>query len=194
VQEVPEGLVAGDGCTREEEIMVHDPQDREHWHQYGVTKELALVEFLHRNPGIGLIAKMNPAKEDSPFPPDLVVDGVISELKTQNTPFFKAQTRYGLDPQWAVSFNEADFLNYRVNHRGMPIYFWVEWQTLRGYGVTLHPLSCIYRMSYDLMCSMVPTAKLHRYQNRGGPGDKNKPTSYGLDLHRMEMIYQRIGG
>lgn len=174
----------------------HDPQDREYYHKYGATKELAFVEFCNAHPSLGLHVMLNPEKQFSPYPNDLMIDGKVVELKYQGTPFFMARRVYDIDPIWAVSFNVADFLNYRRNCRGMDVYFWVHWthsdKVIHGrhYSVAAH--HGIYVMSWERMVVMCQEAKIHRYKDRpeGGP---NKLASLGLDVRLMKALYRRLG-
>ncbi|MDO4705225.1 MAG: hypothetical protein Q4A98_03305 [Comamonadaceae bacterium] len=70
-------------------------------------------------------ARINPAKNMDKTAPDLIIDGAISDLKTQNTPFFTA-SRYGLDPRFAVTFNRKDYERYKRIYPSIVIYFWID--------------------------------------------------------------------
>ena len=171
--------------------MVHDPQDREFYYQYGVDKEHAFCKYCFDHPELGLFSEINPEKKTNKYALDLVVNGRKADLKAQSTPFFTAGRTFMIPCQYCVTLNWADAVRYVANYDDMDIYFWVNWQTLELYDRHVIPMEGIYRISMARMENMVSNATLHTYQNRGWPGDRNKKSSYGLDVRRMERLYQR---
>ena len=49
----------------------HDPQDRAYWYQEGMMGEKLFIEQVA--PRIGLNAQINPAKDNEPWAPDLLI-------------------------------------------------------------------------------------------------------------------------
>lgn len=44
------------------------------------------------------------------------IEGHLVDLKCQRKPFFQAAEQYGIDPQFAVKFNEKNYLRYRERY------------------------------------------------------------------------------
>src|SRR3954454_23053909 len=92
-------------------MTTHSPQDKGFWVDAGRDKERDFVERVL--PRLGFSGAINPAKESDIYAPDLLVEGQLADLKAQRMPFFKARELYEVDPQFAVTFNEKDYLRYR---------------------------------------------------------------------------------
>src|SRR4051812_29855745 len=92
------------------EITHHNLQDKTRWCKDGERVEQSFVR-LH---GRTLDISINPEKANNPYSPDLLnlISNVRGDLKTQNTPFFKAQDLYAIDPTYAVVFNLKDRERY----------------------------------------------------------------------------------
>ncbi len=107
------------------EVTHHNLQDKGPWCQTGITFEEAFVSKY----GADLSLVINPQKQIDPYVPDLLdtSKGNLADLKTQNTPFFQARTRYNMNPQFAVTFNLKDHRRYNELYPDIDIYFWVEW-------------------------------------------------------------------
>jgi hypothetical protein len=78
------------------------------------------------NERLGLKARINPDKGENSYALALIVDGRLADLKVQNTPFFKAREKYGVDPTYAITFNRKDYNSYKSKYLDIDIYFWVE--------------------------------------------------------------------
>src|SRR3989344_8017214 len=102
----------------------HDTEDKSWWLLHGAQLEERFVEVCCKH--LHLSAAINPVKITNPTAPDLVVNGRLADLKTQNTPFFTA-ARYGLDPRFAVTFNRKDYERYKRFYPDIDIYYWVDW-------------------------------------------------------------------
>jgi len=107
---------------------MHDTEDKQWWVIEWRRKETLFVDEVC--PRLGLKARINPAKKHDPFAPDIVVQGVLADLKCQQTPFFKAGELYGIDPQFAVTFNQKDHLRYNERYPDIVIYYWLDWQVV----------------------------------------------------------------
>ena len=93
---------------------MHNTEDKQWWVIEWAKREVLFVEKVC--PELGLLAGINPEKSSNRYAPDLVVSGLIADLKCQQTPFFKARDLYGLDPQFAVTFNRKDYLRYKEQY------------------------------------------------------------------------------
>jgi hypothetical protein len=105
----------------------HDTEDKGYWVIAGRKKEDVFVEQVC--PALGLSSEINPEKESDPLLPDIIVEGKFSDLKCQNTPFFKSGM-YGRDSQFAVTFNHKDYWHYKKRHPEIDIFYWVHWTQL----------------------------------------------------------------
>jgi hypothetical protein len=176
---------------------VRDTEDKLAWCADGVERENDFVARVA--PALKLDAKINPEKETNIYAPDLVVNGVVSDLKSQTTPFYTARRMFrnvkrpqGIDPQYAVSFNRKDYLRYKEHYPNLDVYFWVEWMALEGFGTKVRPLVGIYRVPFSKLAEKIEAgeAKLHEYQKRVGDQLGNARDSYGFDVREFEKIHE----
>jgi len=173
--------------------IIHDTEDKSWWVLHGRKKEDTFVDIVA--PRIGLDAVINPKKQNNPYAPDLIVNGKISDLKCQNTPFFKAGILYGIHPRFAVTFNYKDFQNYSNNYPNIDIYFWVSWEitqiTIRQDLFEIDPLSGVWKIDFKTIQDMISERKvpLHHYQRRRSDNLGNAKDSYIFDLRNFEAIW-----
>ncbi|NBT26093.1 MAG: hypothetical protein EBT09_05980 [Actinobacteria bacterium] len=96
--------------TERNHNVPHGTEDKQWWLRHGERLEADFVELCVTH--LALDVCLNPAKLVDPTAPNLLVDGKIADLKTQNKPFFTA-SRYGLDPCFTITFNRNDYERYR---------------------------------------------------------------------------------
>lgn len=147
-----------------------------------------VVPHLHRD------IIINPKKKTDPYAIDLEDrgQGRYADLKKQTTPFFTAagkDPRY--DPRFTVTFNRKDYERYRELYPGCDIYYWVDWQQLSGYGVSIQPLTGVWVASFASMAALIESGQLylHQYDHRK-TDDVNAKDSYLFDLRHP--IFQRL--
>src|SRR5690606_9924466 len=100
-----------------------DLQEKSIWCKDGEKIEEAFVNKY----GEKLNVTINPQKQTNPYAPDLLFDNKhFADLKTQNTPFFKAKKLYNIDSSYAIVFNRKDAERYYKDYPDIIIYFWVE--------------------------------------------------------------------
>lgn len=167
------------------EINLHDLQDKAPWCETGASYEQV---FIKKYPNLGL--EINPEKSTNIYAPDLLISGTknLADLKTQNTPFFLAQSRYGIDPQFAVTFNDKDYQRYTKNYPGIEIFFWVDWQAVKFSGsseVTVIPMQGVWKITYENLLIAVSNAPLHKYLQRVNDIKGNAKDSYVLNLNSV---------
>jgi hypothetical protein len=164
---------------------------------YGEEKEKVFVERLC--PALGLRGEINPEKSINPYAPDLVVDGVIADLKCQETPFFKAKElygSYGLEPQTTVTFNKKDYERYAENYPQLMIYFWVYWKEtkkcIRDSIYSVAPMFGVWRTPFAHIQQIILSgnAPLHNYQRRVYDIAGNAKESYLLSLDQFDQLLQ----
>ena len=169
--------------------VVHDTEDKGWWCQHGVQLERAFVGLCKSH--LMIDAMENPEKETNLFAPDLIVEGIVSDLKVQNTPFFVSR-RYGLDPRRAVTFNRKDYERYKALYPDINIYFWVDWvQTESKYGHVDY-LAGIYRLPFADVARMIEAgAPEHGYMHRRNDNQGNAKSSFLLDLNKFECLLEK---
>lgn len=165
----------------------HNTEDRGWWYLHGEKLEQEFVRIC--NERLNLVAFINPEKLINKTVPDLIVEGRLSDLKTQNTPFFTSG-RYGIPPQYCVTFNRKDYHHYKQKYSEIDIYFWIEWTQLR-YRMHLVPyMAGIYRIPFAQLAKMIENGvPEHKYLNRQDPLNRNAKSSFILDVRNMENLF-----
>lgn len=170
------------------EAVPHDTEDRGWWYIHGEKLEESFVTLCRER--LGMDARINPAKERDKTAPDLIVQGTVADLKTQNTPFFTAG-RYRLDPRFAVTFNRKDYERYKRLYPDIVIYFWLDWTQTTWRDSSVAYLGGIYRLPFSEVAALIEApAPEHSYINRQSPNDRNAKSSFLLDIRKFERIFQ----
>ena len=163
-----------------------DTEQKDAWYEFGEKREQAFVSAVA--PNIGLDANINPEKDQKDHALDLVVDDVYADLKTQETPFFKAETKYGVPPQYAVTFNMNDYRRYKRKEHGFEIYYWVRWAGEEAYGYSVEQMEGVWSIGFERLRSLIENGRFskHAYRRRQNERrDGNSRRSYVLDLRLM---------
>jgi len=166
------------------EVTPRDLQNKSWWHHHGVDKENAFVNKY----GDLLQVIINPLKESDPQVPDLyrLQFEKLAELKTQNCPFFQAQSRFNLDPQYTVVFNLKDELLYSSQYPEIDIYFWVDWHAVkfenRHSNITVNQMTGVWLISFSDLSLLCKEAPVHSYGQRRDDTRGNAKSSYVLNL------------
>lgn len=174
-----------------QEINQHDLQDKGVWCQTGASQEEVFVTKY----GDRLNLIINPDKETNPYVPDLlnIKNNQLGDLKTQNTPFFQARSRFSYDPQYTVVFNGKDRERYSEMYPNIEIYFAVDWQAVKFVGSTtieVEPMKGIWYIPFqklDMLCNNSP---FHSYQQRYSDNKGNAKGSYVLNL--LDESFHRV--
>lgn len=166
-----------------DEITPLDLQNKGAWCETGASYEQV---FVSKYPQLDLI--INPEKKTNIYAPDLLNKSTLAlaDLKTQNTPFFMAADKYGIDPQFAVTFNRKDYLRYTLKYPGIDIYFWVDWQAIKFLGkkeIVIKPMVGVWKISYANLLLAVEMAPLHSYAQRINDYAGNARDSYVLNIN-----------
>jgi len=165
------------------EVTHHNLQDKGPWCVTGATFEETFISKY--GPALNLV--INPEKAFNKYAPDLlnVTTQNIADLKTQNTPFFQAAARYGLDPQYAVTFNTKDYDRYLSLYPKIEIYFWVDWLAIKFQSfqiIEVSPMSGIWKIPFAGIIELAKTSPIHSYQQRTNDMQGNAKGSYVFDL------------
>lgn len=158
------------------------------------VQEPAFVEFINGLNGL-VTLRINPDKEFDPYTHDLIVNGAPGDLKTQDTPFFKSETLYDIDPQWAITYNHKDYLRYKKKYtsvgKNVVLFFDVTRKDEVKYDVKTFPMRAIFYTKASDIEKMIENKEvpLHEYLNRKNDDQGNAKSSYVIDVRRFNMIY-----
>ncbi len=174
-----------------QEVNQHDLQDKGVWCRSGASKEEVFVEKFGKD--LNLI--INPEKTRNPYVPDLLntSNNLLADLKTQNTPFFQAKSRFGYDPQYTVVFNEKDRQRYNKYYPEIEIYFAVDWQVIKFQSKSILevvPMVGIWYIPFCKLEHLLEAAPFHSYQQRVSDQRGNAKGSYVLTL--LESAFERV--
>lgn len=168
-----------------------DPNDRPYWLEHGRSIETAFCETIA--PKFGLWAAVNPEKGKQPTLPDLLFRG---ELKSISTPLFKAQSLYGLNPQYAMTFNLKDLDYYLQCYPDLIVAFHVHWQTtsavIGGSKYQVEPMEGVWRASIPFLEKICKDAPVLQYQQRVSDR-QNAKASYVFQVDRLQCLGVKIG-
>jgi len=178
--------------NEDKKIEHHDLQDKSHWCKDGEKIEEAFVRLY----GEQLNLAINPAKEHDPYAPDLIntVTGKLGDLKFQATPFFRAQKLFGIDPTYAVVFNEKDKLRYQEKYPEITIYYWVNWIAVRyktdWNEIKAQPLNGVWKSGFPEFNNYLAARPLHSYQQRVDDTKGNAKGSFVCDIR--DEVFEKL--
>jgi hypothetical protein len=160
----------------------------------GQVYEQAFVDKVA--PYIGLKAIINPEKATNPYTYDLIVEGKPADLKHQQTCFWLSKAKFGIAPEYCVSFNLKDYLRYKSLYGdiGLMIYFWVErTQTQAVFGSKTYScpaLHGVWEIEFTKLANLIEAGELplHEYERRKDDTRGNAKASYVLDVREGRCI------
>ena len=167
-------------------------EDKAHWvEEYGLEKEQRFCSIVL--PRFGLFGYVNPEKEHDKYALDIIVEGVMGDLKCQETPFFLSEKKSGIPAEHEFSFNRNDYERYKTTHYQAVIYIWVRWKEQTGCGVWVPAVCGLWRCPFsEIDRQVLAGAYLHTYKNRVDDTQNNAPDSYLLDRRPMERLRQVV--
>lgn len=173
---------------------MHDTEDKEWWCREGEIIEDWFLENIE--PLLPYEIIKNPEKVENKYAPDFLLNSYYCDLKAQNTPFFKADDFYGIDPRFAVSFNHKDYHRYMQKYPNIGIFFFINWTTLEmdfGHRICrVEPLVGVWMIGIQAIHYMIDDLPSHSYQKRRNDTKGNAKSSYGLDLRNMKCVWRKI--
>ena len=170
--------------------ITHDTEDKSWWLQHGENLEFDFVTKCQNL--LGLEISINPQKQIDKTAPDLVFEGCLADLKTQNTPFFTS-SRYGIDPRFCVTFNRKDFERYAALYPEIIIFFWVDWKQLSYKEYSTSHLAGVFKVDFKQLREMVAGgAPEHAYQRRIDDKAGNAKTSFLFDVRNMSNLLELV--
>ena len=135
---------------------------------------------------INSVYRLTQKKSTNPYAPDLINNSKIADLKTQNTPFFKAKKLYNIDPSYTVVFNRKDAERYWKLYRDIIIYFWVEWHSVKfvmgSFEQEVKYINGVWSIKFIDLVELLKVAPEHHYQQRVTDKKGNAKSSFVLDI------------
>jgi hypothetical protein len=160
------------------------------------NEEPKFVEFINSLIYCKYKLEVNPEKLHNIYTADLLVNGLYKgDLKTQDTPFFKSFEKYGIDPQWAITYNLKDAVRYKeiyTNNRiPLVIFFDLKRKEEENYGVKIKPMRAVFATMAKNIEDIISEGKtpLHVYSKRRGDNSGNAKESFVFDARQFEMIF-----
>ena len=178
-------------CHQGSEPREVNTENKKVWCQQAEPNERAFA--VQRLFDLGLAGAINVEKRDNPYTHDLFINWP-SDLKTVRTPLFKAQELYGIDPQWAVTFNVKDAHRYREKYPNIVVIFDVKWEVtckeIGGCMYEVEPMHVTYAGFLDDLRRAVVKAGSQRiaYQRRVNDTAGNAKESFVFDLRDLHFI------
>lgn len=167
--------------------VLHDTEDRGWWHLHGQELEKRFVGLCKTK--LNLDIRINPEKSHDVYAPDLLVNGAIADLKTQNTPFFTA-SQYGIEPRYAVTFNRKDYERYKTLYPEIVIYFWLDWMQTSSKWGSVEYFGGVFCLPFKELAELIARgAPEHFYIRRQYPGDQNAKSSFVLDVRNFQSLF-----
>ena len=142
---------------------------------------------------LGISSFLNPGKRTDKFTHDLC-SIFPSDLKTVRTPLFMAQELYGIDPQYAITFNLKDALRYKDLYPNIIVIFDVKWEVtqkeLNGKVYQVQPMHITVAGFLSTIRDAIKKSGGHKieYKRRVEDTQGNAKTSYVLDLRHLHKL------
>jgi hypothetical protein len=169
-----------------------DTEDKRAWCAEAEKDEQEFVKI--RLPQLNIRGVVNPEKFADPFTHDLTLI-TQADLKSVRTPLFKASEIYGIDPQYAVTFNVKDALRYRELYPNIIVVFDVRWDTLEWtdkHGTTyrVEPMHATFAgfLSDIRRAIMKGGNQVLSYQRRVDDKAGNAKHSYVFDVRELHRL------
>lgn len=117
-----------------------------------------------------------------------------SDLKTVRTPLFKAHELYGIDPQYAVTFNLKDEERYRNLYPNIVVIFDIKWDlTEMQFNNTVYKVNPMHMTFAGFLTDIKNAIKVNgdqkiNYKKRVDDEQGNAKSSYVFDARLLHRI------
>jgi hypothetical protein len=170
-----------------------DTEDKLSWCSNAESDERLFVSDVV--PQFGGDIVIHPDKATSPYGPDLWLpkSRLPGDLKFQQTPFFTAR-RYGLGPQYAVTFNVKDFERYRSLYPDIVLFFWVRWGETSyppDTSLDVSPMEGVWWERFSVLKKAAVYGRMprHTYRNRVDDECGNAKESFLFDVRNLRPLW-----
>lgn len=142
---------------------------------------------------LGVSSYLNLEKRTNKFAHDLF-SVFPTDLKTVRTPLFMAQELYGIDPQYAVTFNLKDANRYKELYPNIIVVFDVKWETTQkefnGNVYSVEPMHVTVAGFLSNIKIAIKKSGGHKidYKKRVEDTKGNAKTSYVFDLRYLHNL------
>ena len=170
-----------------------DTEDKLAWcDKYGTEAELSFaVGRMHE---FGHPSYVNPLKKTDKYTHDLFTI-LPSDLKTVRTPLFKAMGLFGIDPQYAVTFNIKDGIRYSKLYPNIIVIFDVKWEeqlsmVIGGVRYEVKPMHQTYiGFLSDIRAAIEKSGKRKiQYARRKEDINGNAKESFVFDIRHLHQL------
>ena len=167
-----------------------DLNDKMAWCDAGAKAEREFtVGRLH---DLGVASWINPAKRTDPYTHDLFVS-FPADVKTIRTPLFRAGDLWGIDPQYAITFNRKDYDRYKLLYPNIIVLFDVRWEDplikeLGGRLYEVQPMHLTAAASLRQIEQGVRMGKVIEYKGRVNDTAGNAKESYVFDVRWFHIL------
>mgnify|MGYP003329122385 FL=1 len=172
---------------------LNNTEEKSKWcEEYGEKTELAFaVGQMHQ---VGLPTFLNPEKAKDKYAHDLYTI-FQTDLKSVRTPLFKAQQLYGIDPQYAVTFNYKDGKRYKDLYPNIVVIFDVHWEDncrmiINGLSYSVRPMHHVFAGFLTDIREAIIKSGNHRieYARRVNDESGNAKESYVFDVRNLHRL------
>lgn len=144
---------------------------------------------------LGISGYMNPEKRENKYVHDIFAI-FKADLKTVRTPFFMAQEKYGIDSQYAVTFNLKDGERYKKLYPNIIVVFDVLWdkynceKVINGKKYEVVPMHKTYAgFLEDIKNAIISCGKKTvEYQGRINDTNGNAKISFVFDVRKLQLL------
>ena len=172
--------------------MVANTEDKASWcEQYGEDVERGFT--VGRLYELGLAGHLNLSKRQDKYTHDLFVS-FPADLKTVRTPLYKAQELYGVDPQYAVTFNCKDAARYRSLYPSIVVIFDVRWENCaKDLGGRRYSVDDMHLTAAGFLTSISEAVRrsgnrVHTYGRRVNDTAGNAKDSWVFDIRHLQEL------
>jgi hypothetical protein len=155
--------------------MIPQNEDKGAWVKLGENAETFFVQRMFSQ---SLSVMKNPAKVENPYTHDLFIT-LPADLKTIRTPF-RTASRYGFDPDYAVTINDKDVKRYLSKYPHIVLILDIQYPNYQG--IHLAPIDKI-RVAIEK-----DKAKLHEYIHRVDDTAGNAKLSWVFDCRWFQKL------
>jgi hypothetical protein len=172
---------------------VPDTENKQAWcDKYGTEAEFSFS--IGRMHDIGHPTFLNPAKRTDKYTHDLFTI-FQTDLKTVRTPLFRARELFGIDPQYAVTFNVKDGIRYAKLYPNIIVIFDVLWEQqismiISGVNYSVKPMHETYVGFLSDIRSAINLSgcKKIQYTRRINDTSGNAKESFVIDVRHLHKL------